>query len=100
MRIHGQYSSINIRFTSRLIFKYQILVREFSELFWIFRNSNWKYFSAQYTSYEKYFHLPGYVNLFKAPSWTPSIRIYLGIRAHNKFKMPDLFKGVNLYSKS
>jgi hypothetical protein len=36
----------------------------------------------------------GYVNLVRAP-----IRIYLSIRAHNKFEMPDLFMELNLYSK-
>jgi len=45
MRINGQHSDINIGLTSRLIFKYQKLIRKFLKLFWIFINFNWKYFS-------------------------------------------------------
>ena len=39
-RINGQYSIINIRPTSRLIFKYQELIIKFLEFFWIFTNFN------------------------------------------------------------
>jgi hypothetical protein len=55
MRINGQHSSINIGSTSRLVFKYQKLVRKLSELFWIFINSNWEYFLPQYMSCGKPF---------------------------------------------
>ena len=42
MKINGQYSSINIGPTNRLIFKYQKLTRKFI-------NFNWEYFSSQHT---------------------------------------------------
>ena len=38
MRINGQHSDINIGLISRLIFKYQKLIRKFLKLFWIFIN--------------------------------------------------------------
>ena len=45
-------------------------------------------------SCEESFYFLGYVNPIRAP-----IRIYLGIQAYNKFKMPDLFMELNIYSK-
>ena len=44
MKINGQDSGINIGPISKLIFKYQELIRKFLKLFWIFTNFNWKYF--------------------------------------------------------
>ena len=52
---------------------------------------------SQYTSCGEAFCLLGQVNHVRAPTQTPAIRIYLGIRAYNKLKMPNLFMGVNLY---
>jgi hypothetical protein len=45
------------------------------------------------------FSLLGYVNPIRVPTWTLPIRIYLGIWADNKFKIPDLFMRVNFYSE-
>jgi hypothetical protein len=59
MRINGQYYGINNELISMLIFKYQELTRKFLELFWIFINFNWEYFSPQHTSYGKLFCLSG-----------------------------------------
>ena len=33
MRINGRYSGINVRPTSKLVYKYQKFVKKFSELF-------------------------------------------------------------------
>jgi hypothetical protein len=45
-------------------------------------------------SYGKHFRLSGLVTPVRAPTWILFIRIYLSIRAHNKFEMSDLFMGV------
>jgi hypothetical protein len=45
------------------------------------------------------FRLPVYVNPVRTPTWTLPIKLYLGIQAHNKFGLPNLYMGVNLYSK-
>jgi hypothetical protein len=45
MRINGQFSDINIGLISKLIFKYQKLIRKFLKLFWIFINFNCEFFS-------------------------------------------------------
>jgi hypothetical protein len=81
MKINGQYSSINIGPTNRLIFKYQKLTRKFI-------NFNWEYFSSQHT------RVVENPSAFK-DRWTISrhlhgslsIKINLGTRAYNKFEM-------------
>jgi hypothetical protein len=44
----------------------------------------------------KRFCHPGLMNPIRAPTWILPIRIYLDIRTHNKFEMPNLFISVNL----
>jgi hypothetical protein len=47
-------------------------------------------------SCEKYFCHSGLMSHVRAPTWILSMRIYLNIRAHNKFEMLDLFISINL----
>ena len=45
MKINGQHFDINAGPTNELIFKYQELTKKNLELFQIFINFNWEYFS-------------------------------------------------------
>jgi len=99
MRINGQHSDINIGLTRRLIFKYQKLIRKFLKLFWISINFNWKYFHYNIRVGKNHFAFQDKLTLLEHLHEFFPIRTYLGLQAHNKFKIIDLFISINLCFK-